>query len=79
MNGWRVALGFIGIGWFIAISIIGGIALGLWLDGLADSRPLFTLVGALLGVAIAFYGMFRLLAPLLGQHDGPDQHTKKRE
>ncbi len=52
----------VGIGWFFALSILLGILAGVWLDGRADTRPLFTLIGLFLGLAVAFAGGYRMLA-----------------
>ena len=61
MNRWLVALRFIGIGWYVALSIILLAGGGLWLDAKLDSRPLFTLVGLSIGIVVAFYGVYRML------------------
>jgi hypothetical protein len=73
MAGWQIAFQLLGIGWFIALSIIGGFGVGLWLDGKTGTRPLFTLLGGLLGIIVAFYGMFKLLLPLLRGKDSKEQ------
>lgn len=78
MTGWRLAMQFVGIGWFIALSVIGGIAAGYWLDGVVGTLPLFTLLGAALGTVVAFYGMYRLLLPLLGQGGNAGPRDKDR-
>ena len=51
----------IGIGWYFAICIIIGVVGGLLLDRVAGSAPLFSLLGLLLGLVIAFYGGYRML------------------
>lgn len=55
----------VGVGWYVAICIIGGLLGGLWLDGKLGMRPVFTLVGLVLGLSMAFYGVYRMLLPLL--------------
>lgn len=62
---WQAALRLIGVGWFIGISILLGVLAGLWLDGKFSTKPLFVIVGLILGVVIAFYGVYRMLLPLL--------------
>jgi len=62
---WQAALRLIGVGWFIGISILLGVLAGLWLDGKFNTKPLFVIVGLILGVVIAFYGVYRMLLPLL--------------
>ena len=52
-----LALRLTGLGWYVAtcivVGVVGGVALDLWL-GL---KPLFTLLGILLGTTAAFYGL----------------------
>jgi hypothetical protein len=46
---------------------VGGVYLGVWLDGKVDISPLFTLLGLGLGLFVAFYGTYRMLIPALGK------------
>ena len=61
MNRWLVALRLIGIGWYVALSIVLPAVGGLWLDTRLNIRPLFTLVGLGIGIVVAFYGVYRML------------------
>lgn len=61
MNRWLMALRLIGIGWYVALSIVLPAGGGLWLDTRLNSRPLFTLVGLGIGIVVAFYGVYRML------------------
>ena len=63
----------VGIGWYFAVCIIIGLAGGVLLDRVADTRPLLTLVGLLLGLVTAFYGGYRMLMDALQQ----DQSRKE--
>ena len=65
MGRWEVALRFIGVGWFIAISILLGVLGGLWLDGKLGTSPIMVIVGLILGLVVAFYGVYRMLLPLI--------------
>jgi ATP synthase protein I len=65
MKRWQAALQLIGVGWFIGISILLGVLAGLWLDSKFGTRPLFVIAGLILGVIVAFYGVYRMLLPLL--------------
>lgn len=60
-----LALRLTGLGWYVAscivIGVVGGVALDQWL-GL---KPLFTLLGILFGITSAFYGLFKMIQPLL--------------
>ena len=47
---------FIGIGWFFAFLIIGGMVGGVRLDDKAETSPLFMILGLMVAVsAIVFY------------------------
>jgi len=65
MSRWAGAMRLIGVGFFISTSIIGGVVVGLWLDSKFNTEPLLVLVGLLLGIAVAFYGVYEMLLPLL--------------
>jgi F0F1-type ATP synthase assembly protein I len=56
----------IGIGWYFAICIVGGMLGGLGIDYLAGTTPLFTLIGLFAGLFIAFYGGYRMIREALG-------------
>ncbi|MDA1215321.1 MAG: AtpZ/AtpI family protein [Chloroflexi bacterium] len=62
---WITGLQFTGIGWYLAAAILGGTFAGVWLDGLAGTKPLFTLLGVLLGIIVAFYGTYKMLVTFL--------------
>ena len=59
------ALGMVGVGFFIAGSIILGVVGGRWLDGRLNSAPLFLIIGLLLGIVVAFYGVYTMLRPFM--------------
>ena len=59
------ALGMVGVGFFIAGSIILGVVGGRWLDGRLNSAPLFLIIGLVLGIVVAFYGVYTMLRPLM--------------
>lgn len=49
-----------GMGFTIAIPIVFFAILGSYLDGLMHTRPLFILLGLLLGLISGIYGAYRL-------------------
>jgi F0F1-type ATP synthase assembly protein I len=57
------------MGWYVALCIVIGIIGGLKLDDIAGTRPLFTLLGVLLGTVAAFYGIYKMALPLLKEQD----------
>ena len=69
------AMSLLGIGWYFAVAVIGGIVGGVLLDGWLGTRPLFILLGLLLGLAAAFYGAYRALMQVIatGNQKGIDE------
>ena len=59
------ALRLLGIGWFVALSLLGGVVGGLWLDDKLDTAPLLTMAGLGLGLAAAGVGTYRMLMAVL--------------
>jgi hypothetical protein len=55
----------LGIGWFFATAIVAGVLLGRWADSVTGLEPTFTLIGIVLGLAVAFVGGLRMLLPFL--------------
>ncbi len=70
-----IVMQLVGVGWYVAFCIIGGLVGGLWLDGRLDMVPVFTLAGIVVGTALAFYGTYKMVLPLMnGSYD-----TEKRD
>ena len=65
MKSWVPALGLIGVGFFIAGSIIGGILGGRWLDEKLDTEPVFLILGLVLGIVVAFLGVYNMIKPII--------------
>lgn len=72
-RGVGLALRLMGLGWYIAISIILGTAGGLWLDHRLGTLPIFTVLGVIAGSGVAFYGVYRMILPLMGNNDGANK------
>ena len=66
MRKWLAALGLTGVGFFIAGSIILGVVAGRWLDGLLNTKPVLVIVGLILGIVVAFYGVYIMVRPFIG-------------
>ena len=65
MRRWQAALRLVGIGWYVGFSILAGALAGLWLDDRFDTKPLFVILGLVLGVIVAVYGVYQMLLPLI--------------
>jgi len=65
MGRWGLALRLIGVGWFVGLSILLGVWGGLWLDEKFGTAPVLVIAGLILGLVVAFYGVYRMLLPLM--------------
>ena len=63
MKRWEAAFRLVGLGWYVGICIFLGVIGGIWLDNRLNSRPVFVIVGLILGIVIAFYGVYRMILP----------------
>jgi len=64
-----VALRLTGVGFFIGGSIVLGIIGGRWLDSKLDMN-LFWIIGLILGIVVAFYGVYQMILPLMDNKQG---------
>ena len=60
---------FAGMGLQFAVAIIVFVFAGQWLDNRLGTNGLFTIVGAFVGAAAAFYNMYRKIAAAQKQDD----------
>lgn len=67
-----LAFQLLGMGWFIATSIVFGALLGIWLDSILSTGPAFLVTGLLTGLATASYGAYKMVLPLIKKY----QNTK---
>ena len=65
MNWWALGLRLTGLGWYVALCIVIGVAGGAWLDKLIGTAPLFILLGTVLGSVLAFWGLYKMVQPLM--------------
>ena len=65
MNRRLLALRLTGRGWYVATCIIAGVLGGVALDIWLGLTPLFTFLGLMFGITVAFYGLFKMIQPLL--------------
>lgn len=59
------AVRLVGIGWYFAVCIVGGVVGGLLLDRLTGTAPVLTLVGLFVGLLAASVGGYRMLMETL--------------
>jgi hypothetical protein len=77
---WLIVLRLTGLGWFVAVSIILGVVGGLGLDRLLGTTPLFILLGTVLGSVVAFWGLLKMVTPVLNsvrRNDAGIQGSKR--
>lgn len=79
MNGWVIGLRFVGLGWYVAACIVLGTLGGLGLDELAGTTPLFLILGIVLGTVLAFWGLYKLVQPVLNITKRGDMNGKGRD
>ncbi len=63
MSRWQAAVKLIGMGWYVGGCIVLGVFVGLWLDNKFNTTPILVIVCLILGVIIAFYGVYRMILP----------------
>jgi hypothetical protein len=55
----------LGAGWFFATALILGVLIGQWVDDSTGLEPTFTLIGIVVGLAVAAVGGYRMLLPFI--------------
>jgi F0F1-type ATP synthase assembly protein I len=60
-----MALRLIGLGWYVAACIVVGVVGGVLMDQWLGTKLLFTLLGLALGTTSAFYGLIKMIQPLI--------------
>lgn len=66
-----LALRLLGLGWYVATCLVVGVLAGVFLDQRLETKPLFTLLGVLLGTFAGFYGLYKMVRPLLNSESTP--------
>lgn len=56
------------MGWYVGLCIVLGVLGGIWLDDRIHTRPVMTIVGLILGIILAFYGVYRMILPNLDKN-----------
>ena len=68
MSRWVAALRMTGVGFFIGGCIVLGVFVGLWLDSKLNTSPVLVIVGLILGIVFAFFGVYQMLLPLISNN-----------
>ena len=77
MNRWETAFQLVGLGWYVGACIFLGVVGGIWLDNKFNTKPLFVILGLLLGVFTALYGFYRMILPNLNKKNNNKQNGGK--
>ena len=56
--------------------LLVGVVGGIWLDRIAGTRALFTLMGTVLGSVAAFWGVYKMILPVL--YGAKQQETTRK-
>ena len=72
------AIGLLGIGSYLATSIVGLTLVGHWLDGRFGTEPVLTLVFLALGLMAGFYGAYTQLRDFLRAQEARPGRGGKR-
>ncbi|MBA7574037.1 hypothetical protein ES708_15839 [subsurface metagenome] len=67
MDKWGMALRVTGVGFYLGGSIVLGVFAGRWLDTRLDTAPVWMIIGLLLRLVVAFYGVWKMLLPFIGK------------
>ena len=55
------AFRLVGIGFYLVVSILVPLSLGIWIDGKLNSAPFFTILMLIFGLIFGFVGVYRQL------------------
>jgi ATP synthase protein I len=75
----KLAFKLLGSSFYVGISIFLGVVGGLWLDNKLNTRPVFILIGLILGLIVAFWGFYRMIIPIIKEFNEPKTKKERRE
>ena len=73
---WSIALRLSGLGWYVATCVVLGVFGGFKLDKLLGTTPLFILLGTVLGNVVAFWGLYKMVQPILNASKGRELENR---
>ena len=56
------------MGWYVGLCIVLGVLGGIWLDDRIHTGLVMTIVGLVLGIVLAIYGVYRMILPNLDKN-----------
>jgi hypothetical protein len=68
------AFQLLGIGFYVVTCIAGGTLAGWWLG---DKKPLFAVIGLVIGLVVAVYGGYRMVKPLIDAYGKNNKNGKE--
>ena len=68
---------FAGVGLQFALSILGGVYAGQWLDAKLGSAPWLLIIGVFLGAGLSFYSMYRKLMAAQARDDAAQKARRE--
>jgi len=74
MKRWETAFRLVGLGWYVGVCIFLGVAGGIWLDKTLNTKPVLVIIGLLLGIIVAFYGVYKMILPNLNDKNGDEDN-----
>jgi F0F1-type ATP synthase assembly protein I len=66
------------IGCVTVVIVLGALLAGLWLDGVLDTRPLFTILFLLASVPVSLYLLVRIALSAAAQVNPPAKQSEER-
>lgn len=75
-NPWVTAARFIGIGWFIVLCIGGCVVGGRWIGQQVGHESVFILIGLLIGLTLAGYGVYESYMRVLKSQENDNEEEK---
>jgi len=59
------------LGWYVAFCIVGGIIGGIALDKFIGTVFVFTIIGVISGTILAFWGIYKMVQPMVYHSGNP--------
>ena len=67
------------VGCVTVVIVVGALLVGLWVDSLFDTRPLFTILFLLLSIPVSLYSLVRVALSTAAQFQADIKHEERKE